>query len=183
MLRMCAHLHECVTLLQHMTCFFLTKGQYNTVELCMCLHTNSVYYVSYSFLRYKGISTKIKSILFEMVEITSSKIQTCSHDLWITKWLYTNNSYLALLTRSCKLDCHMGLKNSMWHYFNHDQDTGWKGISRKDATLLNWIGWCQFFSVTFSWIHFWNFWPMSGIWIYMSKMAWNRNCDHKKNPM
>ena len=35
----------------------------------------------------------------------------------------------------------MGLKYSTWHDFNHDQDTGCKGINRKDATLSNQIRW------------------------------------------
>ena len=41
----------------------------------MYLHVNSVYYASYSFLRHKGISTKIKCIFFQDLEITSSKIK------------------------------------------------------------------------------------------------------------
>jgi len=57
----------------------------------------------------------------------------------ITKWLHMNNSYLALLTRSCKPECHVG-KKSTWHDFNHDQDTGFKRICRKDVTMSNWIG-------------------------------------------
>jgi hypothetical protein len=77
---------------------------------------------------------------FKIVEISSPKIKTCSYDLQITKWLYTNNSYLALLTRSCKADCHVGLKHSMWHDSNHVQETGFKGISRKDATMSKQIG-------------------------------------------
>ena len=50
-----------------------------------------------------------------------------------------NNSYLALLTRSCKADFYVGLKKT-WHDSNHIQDTGFKGISRKDATMSNRIG-------------------------------------------
>jgi hypothetical protein len=33
----------------------------------------------------------------------------------------------------------VGLKKSTWHDFNHDQDTGCKGINRKDATMSNQI--------------------------------------------
>ena len=78
--------------------------KYNTVELCMYLHVNCVYCASYSVLRHKGISTKIKSTFFKIVEITSSKIKTCSSDILIKKRLYTHNSYLALLNQSRKED-------------------------------------------------------------------------------
>jgi hypothetical protein len=56
----CAHLHECVTLLQLVTCCIQTNVQYNTVELCMYLHANSVYLRSYSALLDEGINTKMK---------------------------------------------------------------------------------------------------------------------------
>ena len=56
------------------------------------------------------------------------------------KWLHATNSYLALLTWSCKADFHVGLKKSTWHDFNHDQDSGCKGISRNDVALSNPIG-------------------------------------------
>jgi hypothetical protein len=56
----CAHLHECVTLLQLVTCCIQTNAQYNAVELCMYLHANRVYSRSYSALLYEGIHTKMK---------------------------------------------------------------------------------------------------------------------------
>ena len=56
----CAHLHECVILLQHVTCCIQMNIQYNTVELCIYLHVNIVYSCSYSALLHEGIHTKIK---------------------------------------------------------------------------------------------------------------------------
>ena len=56
----CVHLHECVTLLQHVTCCIQTNVQYSTVELCMYLHANSVYSRSHSALLHEGINTKMK---------------------------------------------------------------------------------------------------------------------------
>ena len=129
-------------LLHLIICVFwdLRSLKYNTVELCMYLHAYSVCCANSSILRHKGIITKIKSYFFKIIEIMSSTIKTCSYDRQITKWLYMNNSYLALLTWSCKADCHIGLKKSTWHDCNHVQDSGFKGISRKDETMLNRIG-------------------------------------------
>jgi hypothetical protein len=165
--RGCTHMHKCVTLLQHVTCCSVTNNQYNTAELCMYLHTNSVYYVSYSILKDTWIVQKQSLYFLKIVEITSSKIKTCSQYRRITRWLCPNNSYLALLTRSCKPDWHMGVKNSTWHNSNHVQDTGFKERMRHC-----WIGseWWQIFSDTLG-FSFWNFRPMSGIWIYMTKVC------------
>ena len=65
----CAHLHECVTLLQLVTCCIKTNVKYNTVELCMYLHANSVYLLSYSALLHKEIHTKLKLLFVTIVEI------------------------------------------------------------------------------------------------------------------
>jgi hypothetical protein len=48
------------TLLQLVTCCIEMNVKYNTVELCMYLHANSVYSHSYSALLDKGIHTKMK---------------------------------------------------------------------------------------------------------------------------
>jgi hypothetical protein len=59
----CARIwHSCVTLLQLVTCFISIHIQYNTVELCMYLHANSLYVRSYSALLHEGIHTKMKLI-------------------------------------------------------------------------------------------------------------------------
>ena len=57
--------HLCVTLLQHVTCCIETNIKYNTVELCMCLHVNSVYLCSYSGLFHEGSSTKMMLLFCE----------------------------------------------------------------------------------------------------------------------
>ena len=149
--------HDCVTLLQHATCWFVTNSQYNTGELCMYLHANSVYCASYSFLRHTGISTKTKSIFFKIVEITSSKIKTCCYDLWIKKWLYTNNSYLALLTQSCKPDCHVGLKIQCDMISIKINILCLKELVERMWQCQIGLDWCQIFPDTFSWIHFLKF--------------------------
>ena len=62
---MFAHLHSCVTLLQRVTCCIVTNVQYNTVELCMYLHANSVYFASYSVLPHDGIRIKNQLLFCE----------------------------------------------------------------------------------------------------------------------
>ena len=54
------HLHEFVILLQHVKCCIETNVKYNTAELCMYLHANSVYLHSYSALLHEAIHTKMK---------------------------------------------------------------------------------------------------------------------------
>ena len=123
----------------------------------MYLHANSVYYASYSFLRHEGICTKIKSIFFKIAEITSSKIKTCSYDLRITKWLYMNNSYLALLTRSCKVDCHMELKILCDIISIMIKIPSLKKLVERMWQCRIRLDWSQIFSDIFSWIHFLKF--------------------------
>jgi hypothetical protein len=65
----CTHLHEHVTLLQLVTCCIEMNVQYNTVELFMYLHTNSVYLHSYYALLHKGIHTKMKLLFVTIIEI------------------------------------------------------------------------------------------------------------------
>jgi hypothetical protein len=54
------HLHECVSLLQLVTCCIKMNFKYNKLELCMYLRANSVYLCSYSAWLHKGIHTKMK---------------------------------------------------------------------------------------------------------------------------
>jgi hypothetical protein len=43
--------------------------QYNTVELCIYLHANSVYLRSYSALLHEGVHTKMKLLFVMIIEI------------------------------------------------------------------------------------------------------------------
>jgi hypothetical protein len=67
--RGCVHLQKCVTLLQLVTCCIETNIKYNIVELCMCLHANTVYSHRYSVLLHEGIHTKMKLLFVTIVEI------------------------------------------------------------------------------------------------------------------